>query len=258
MRDYGMSFLNLYYIEYIYNMPFRKIVRKRRPRRIRRRARVPRPIRGRPGGAAQIYNFKRNISQVINVGTPSNGWLLNTASTAMYATMEHKLSDLVDNSDFKNLFRYFKINAVRIRIWNANTAVTNNNYTGEFPNAQLMLRWMKNQDGNTTGSDNPQTYMDSQIAKVQNLTKASGRPIDLFYKVKQSNMIYQTLTGTSQTAYNLQKPKWIDTETGGNASHYGLNMLIQRCDNQGLSTGFNNQQTLRFDFTYYIQCKQVQ
>ncbi len=241
-------------------MAFRKIVRKRRPRRVRRRARVPRSIRGRPGGQMQIYNFKRNISRIVNVGTPGEGWLLNTASTALYTTTAHALSDLTDNSDFKNLFRYFKINAVRVRIWNANTAVTDNNYVGQFPNAQLMLRWMKNSDGNTTGADNQQTYMDSQIAKVQNLTKASGRPIDLFYKVKQSNMIYQPLSGVppTSTAYNLQKPKWIDTETGANAAHYGLNMLIQRCDNQGLSTGFTNQQALRFDYTYYIQCKGVQ
>jgi len=176
----------------------------------------------------------------------------------MATTMEHRLSDLVDNSDFKNLFRYFKINAVRIRIWNANTAVTDNNYTGQFPNAQLLLRWMRNADGQTAGNDDQQKYMDSQIAKVQNLTKASGKPIDLFYKVKQSNMIYQALTGTSNTAYSLQKPKWIDTESGQNAAHYGLNMLIQRCDNQPLSSGFVNQQQLRLDYTYYIQCKQVQ
>lgn len=241
-------------------MAFRKIVRKRRPRRIRRRARVPRSIRGRPGSTGQVYNFKRNISQILSVGTPSQGWLLNSGSTAMATTMEHRLSDLVDNSDFKNLFRYFKINAVRIRIWNANTAVTDNNYTGQFPNAQLMLRWMRNNDGQTTGNDDQQKYMDSQIAKVQNLTKASGKPIDLFYKVKQSNMIYQAATGVppSNTAYSLQKPKWIDTESGQNAAHYGLNMLIQRCDNQTLSSGFLNQQQLRLDYTYYIQCKQVQ
>lgn len=172
--------------------------------------------------------------------------------------MHHTLNDLTDNSDFKNLFKFYRINAVRIRIWSANTAITDNNYTGEFPNAQLLLRWDKNLDGSSTGVLDPQKYMDSQTAKVQNLIKASGKPIDLFYKVKQSNMIYQDLASASNTAYSLQKPKWIDVENGGTAGHYGLNMLIQRADNQALSTGFTNQQKLRLDYTYYIQCKKVQ
>lgn len=219
-------------------------------------------IRRKPRGIARglspaIMNFKRSRYEIVSIGVPSAGWLMTSDSKIMYKTFDFRLSDLNDNSDFVNLFKYYKINAVRTKIWACNTVTGENNYTGQFPNSQLLVRYDINQDGNTQNADNQNHYLDSQTAKARRLISGSGRPLDLLMRLKQSNMIYKQLSAGSSTAYNLMRPKWVST-VEDDAAHYGLNMAIHRMSDDVLSNGFVNNQKLRIEYTYYLSCKKVE
>jgi len=241
----------------------RRFIRKRNPRKrrnwksnkIRRGAKsIPRSV-----NSAAVFHFKRTRHEIVSVGTAGLGWLLNTPSTAMYKTFDFRLSELSDNTDFVNLFRYYKINAVRVRIWPCNNYTGENAYTGQFSNSQLMLRYDQNQDGVTTGNDYQAFYQTSQTARQQRLITASGKPVDILMRLKQSNMVYKQLTGVppSNTGYTLMNPRWTTTDDP-DVGHYGMNMLVHRMSDDALTTGFVNQQKLRVEYTYYISCKKVQ
>lgn len=251
---------------------------RRRPRNRRRHARPaygrgPRAARGhrkkytkagRPGGSGAVYNFKRQAYEIVSLGTTQHGaggWQVSDDGKSIAKVMEFTLAQLSDNTDFKNLFRYYRLNAIRVQVFCANTAVTDNAYAGQFPNGQFILRNDTNLSGldtSTSGWNNPQSYMDSQTAKCQVLVKANGKPIDFLMKLRQSNMVYSQASGIppSFTAYSLQKPKWVDT-TSPLVTHHGQNVLIERLDNALLTAGFNNEMKLRFQYTYYLQCKKV-
>lgn len=239
-------------------MPLKKkpYTKKRvyRKRRYRKKATV-----GRRLSTGSVYNFKRTNHEVISVGTSGNGWLLN-GSIAMGKTFDFRLADINENTDFINLFRFYKINAVRVRIWNANTITPNNNYQGNFGNNQVILRYDYNTNGITTGNDDQQIYMNSQTSKMRSLIRSDGKPIDILMRCKQSNMVYKSISlepSLSNTGYTLKKPGWIST-TEPNVAHYALNMMIHRLDDDALSAGMTNQQKIRFEYTYYISCKKAQ
>ena len=76
----------------------------------------------------------------------------------------------------------------------------------------------------------------------------------MLMRMKISNEVYEAPLAT---AYSLKNPAWLDTQETG-VPHYGMNMLIERVDGQPLTTGFSNNQYVRFIYTYYIECKKVQ
>lgn len=238
-------------------MPFKKKTYRKKKRVFRRRLRRGKQSIARGVNSAAVLHFKRNRHEIVSVGTSGEGWLINDGSTGMYKTFDFKLSDLTDNSDFINLFRYYKINCVRVKIWPCNTNTGENTYSGQFPNSQLLVRYDQNQDGVTTGAGNQANYQCSQTSKQRRLINGAGKPLDILMRVKQSNMVYKALSGASNTAYSLMRPKWVQTSEPTTA-HYGLNMLIHRMSDDTLSAGFTNQQKLRIEYTYYISCKKVE
>ncbi len=112
----------------------------------------------------------------------------------------------------------------------------------------------QNQNGLLTGSDDILSYLDSQTSKRKSAISSNGKPLDYFMRVKQANEVYNTGVNTD---YTLQKPQWISTSETG-TPHYGMNMHIERCDGDTLSSGFSNNQIVRIIYTYYIECKKVQ
>lgn len=222
--------------------------KRRAPLRRRRLARIPRRI-----GNPQVVNFKRSRYEIIQVGTSGSGWVLDGTATTFSKVFDFQLNDLYDNSDFVNLFKFYKINAVAVKLWPAITT-TAANPTQVFNN-QLMLRYDENLSGTTTGSGNIDNYIQSQTAKVRRIISGQGNPIKIYMKVKQSNMIFEGVQPVGTTAYSLQRPKWVATDEP-QASHYGMNMCIHRTDGTGFAIG-NNQTKLRIEYTYYLSCKKV-
>ena len=225
----------------------RRRVRKARARAVRGRVAIPRGV-NRPS----IHYFKRTIANILTIGTPSAGFLLNSDSTAMGKTFDFRLDDLNDYSDFVNLFSYYKINAVAVKIYPCNTT-TAADPTSMFNN-QHLIRWDNNWQGGTTGNSDPQVYMDSQTSKKRPLMNSRGSPTNFYMKVRQSSMVYQA--GLTSTAYALVKPRWCHVSES-DVAHYGLNMCIHRVDGSAFSA-LANQTKARIEYTYYISCKKVQ
>lgn len=232
--------------------------KKRSPQRKRKLIRRGRQSIARGINSPAIMHFKRKRHVVVSVGSAGQGWLLN-GTTSMYKSFDFRLDDLVDTNDFVNLFKYYKINAVAVKIWPCNSFTGENAYTGQFTNSQLLVRWDQNLDGVSTGSSagEQSTYQTSQTAKVKRLISGQSNPITLYMKLRQSNMVYKQLDGVSNTGYTLQRPRWTSTTDLG-VAHYGLNVCIHRMSDDPLSQGFTNQQKLRVEYTYYISCKKVQ
>ena len=72
--------------------------------------------------------------------------------------------------------------------------------------------------------------------------------------LKQANEVYQSSTVSRNT---LQSPKWIATENDA-VPHFGFNLMFQRVDGTGFTSGFNNYQSVRILTTIYLECKKVE
>lgn len=228
---------------------------KRRPQKRTRRAPKAKLYRKPKTHSPGLYSFKRSRTEVVDlVGTTGQGWLVSTsaANQGIGKTFVFALSDLTDNSDFKNLFKYYKIKAVRVQMYFSNS-ITAQDEPSRFPNSQLMIH----SDINSTGVADPEvmtTYLNSQTAKKSIGLTTDRKPLDMLMKMKLSNEVYRSTTNTD---YTLKSPAWLET-TEPDTPHYGMNMFIGRVDGEALTSGFTNAQYVRFIYTYYIQCKKVQ
>lgn len=232
----------------------RKTYKKKRnlKRRGRRAVLYRKPKSLTPG----IFSFKRSWTEVQDVvQLTANGWSpsTTTGNQGIGKTFTFSLNDINDKSDFVNLFKYYRIKAVRVQMYWSNN-VTSQDEPSRFPNSQLLVYTDINQNGVTTGNNDIYYYLDSQTAKRKVAITTDRKPIDMLMRVKQANEVYQSV---SNSDYTLMSPKFISTEETG-TPHYGMNMFIGRVDGKELSAGFTNTQAVRFVYTYYIQCKKVQ
>lgn len=203
-----------------------------------------------------IMSFKRSRTTVVELNNLAGaGWVPSTGG-GIARSWSFALSDLNDISDFTNLFRYYKIKAVRVQMYFSNNMAPSRDGS-TFANNQLLIYTDINQDGITTGVADELYYLDSQTAKKRIAIQNSRRPsLDMLMRMKQSNQIYAP-AASGGADYTLQSPKWIST-TEVSTPHFGQNMLIERVDGHNLSTGSSNYQYVKFIYTYYIQCKKVQ
>lgn len=199
------------------------------------------------------YHFKRSRQEIVQCeqGIPA-GWLTSLGG-GIAKTFQFNLSDINGTTDFTNLFKYYKINAVRVQMY-FSQSVTSQDEPSRFPNSQLFIFTDINNNGVITGADNILYYLDSQTAKKTVGVTTQRKPIDYLMRTKLANEVYQ---GPTSTAYTLKNPDWISTDET-TVPHYGMNMLIERVDGDSLTSGFANAQKIRFIYTYYIECKKVQ
>lgn len=237
-------------------MPRKVGYRKRRGNKphYRRKKVLAKPAR--PFSSA-IHSFKRSRTEVVDLtlGT-GQGWTPQTATgnQGIGKTFQFSLSDLNDVNDFTNLFKYYRIKAVRVQMYFSNNTTVQDE-PSRFPNSQIMIYTDVNNNGDTTNNNNVLYYLDSQTSRRTVALTTQRKPIDVLMRMKQANEVYGT--GVPTTDYTLQSPKWISTDETG-TPHYGMNMFIGRVDGDGLSSGFTNTQFVRFIYTYYIQVKKVQ
>lgn len=237
-------------------MPKKTGYRKRRAKKTnyKRKKVLAKPART---FSSAIHSFKRSRTEVIDlVGYTGQGWTPQTATgnQGIGKTFQFALGDLNDVTDFTNLFKYYRIKAVRVQMFFSNN-ITAQDEPSRFANSQLMIYTDVNNNGITTGNNDILYYLDSQTSKKTVALTTQKKPFDCLMRMKQSNEIYGA--GVPATDYTLQSPKWIST-TEVNTPHYGMNMFIGRVDGNELSHGFANTQYVRFIYTYYIQVKKVQ
>ncbi len=203
-----------------------------------------------------LYSFKRSRTEVVDlIGTTGQGWTPSTASgnQGIGKTYAFSLADLQDDADFTNLFKYYKLKAVRVQIFFSNS-ITSTDEPSRFPNSQIMVMTDINNNGVGPNPEAITTYLNSQTAKKRIAITTDRKPIDMLMNMKLANEVYRS---GANTDYTLMSPQWLHTSEPG-TPHYGMNMFIGRVDGQELSHGFANTQYVRFIYTYYIQCKKVQ
>jgi len=219
-----------------------------------RRRRIGRPSRGL---RQSTYLFKRRITSVVNLSTaPGSDWIALTGGNAVYRQWHFSLNDLAanaDSTDFTNLFRRYKINAVKVELAFTNTGSVPASNGNNPSNYQLQVYTMQNRSGRTEEEVTEQMFLNTQ-ASSKRLALNGGKPLKYYMKV---NQLTETYASTTNTDYAVTRPRYISTgETG--AQHYGLNMLINRVDGEPLTTGLVSPQHVRCTLTYYMSFKGVE
>jgi hypothetical protein len=227
--------------------------RKRNTRRRRTTKKKP-FVKVQKGLSPAIYPFKRTISQTIGLNTsaPPEGW--SVSGNNLYKNWGFSLSMLLDNTDFTNLFKYYRLKGVRIQMYFSNTG-SDAREGSVAPNKQIIMWMDRNFDGqNTSSSGLEQTYLNSQTSKKRLCLRNNGKPLDIYMPLKQQGMTYG---GVGNTDYVLQSPKFISTGEPA-TPHYGYKTMLQRVDGQAFTSGISNSQYVKIIQTIYFQCKKVE
>ena len=223
---------------------------RRRPRKHRRKTRLGKPSRAL---TASIYQFKRTMTEVIQVSNGTDGGGLPTGWTAdgfaIYKQFVFTLEELPNYTEFTALFASYKVCAAKMEIYfsNSNTVDTN---------SRLLLYYDNNPQGETTALTE-QHYLETQTARKRLVATTSRSPIRFYTKLKQLSTLYHRALPTPLSDYGMVYPRYVSTSEP-TTPHYGFNLRIQNVANTALSGTLNNFQTMKINTTLYITCKRVQ
>lgn len=243
-------------------MPFiytkKKSVPKKKYKTWRRKKGQKKAILYKPqkGLRPAMHTFKRQIPhQVIHInrtpgeGGPGAGWITTYQGQGYIAKLwQFKLSDFNFVTDFTNLFGFYKLNAVHLKIYQATgtTAAVRNN-------SQCLLTLIPGRDGEEV-IDPPQN-LECKPARIDKLLlNNTGRAHSIFMKLNQLKMTYAAAHGVppSATNYALKKPSYVSTKEP-DTMHYGIWTYVRSVN----GTAFDDIQ-LRIEPTIYLSCKQVE
>lgn len=240
-------------------MPAKKKYKKRPNKKKNNKPKLGKPSRGL---TQSVYFFKRKTTEVTALADTAleNGWTVSS-DNGVYKSWTFNLNQLVSKADFTNLFKMYKICAVKIEMCfnNTGSVITANNISGQNsvqPGCQLQVYTIPNRIGKSRGVLSPlteQIILDTQSHKKR-LALNGGRPLKFYFKLNQLGMVFHN---SANSDYTLSKARFISTEETG-TEHYGFEMYINRVDGQSLSTGMANEQAVRINTTYYLACKGVE
>lgn len=251
-------------------MPLRRKPPTKRPRRRRapgpvaRTRRLFRPARGL---SQRIVPFKRTVSQIVDTdqiaNLPANYSMSNFAVTgysAVLGTQVFTLNQLPEYANLQNLYKFYKINCVVIKLYpcynntvpNGATSISN---SASYQGQNIMVTYVQNQTGTGISTSIDNNYWMTQTGRKQRML-TGNRPITIKVYPKIQNEIYSSLTNTD---YSLMKPRFIST-TEDSTPHYGLDMAFNFTDyNDRIRENFSSTYTtpvkFRMDMTYYLQLK---
>jgi len=243
-------------------MPYRRRY-ARKPPAPRRRRRMYRKKRTAPRLAKAmrpaIYYFKRRYSEVVtlNTSSPPLGW--SASGNSLVRSLIFKLSDLLDYSDFTNLFNQYKLTGVKMEFIFSNTssgATSNNDETSSVPainsNSQIIMWMCPNQTGDGV------SVSPNQMLKTSSSTKRAcingGRSIHTYQRLNQLGLVYG---GVGNDDHSMTRPRFISTSEP-HALHYGQHVCIEKSDQSVFAASTTNYQSVRILYTYYIQTRQVE
>ncbi len=211
---------------------------------------IGRPPR-KPLAAPRPYLFKRTVSEVQTLSSDNTFWSAQVNNLGK--SFAWSLSSITGETDFQNLFKYYRLKGARVRMYFSNT-MSGTDEPSKFSNSQILVSIDRNMNGETANVADEAQYLSSQTVKRRIALGGDRRPIDIYMPLKQGGLVYDTQTTTNNT---LQNPKWIDT---GNDTtpHWGYNIMLQRVDGQGFTSGFSNYQSVRILTTLYFECKKVE
>lgn len=199
-----------------------------------------------------VHVFKRQMPhQVVKLdeAIPGTGWDTTYAAQGYIAKLwQFKLSDFNNTGDFTNLFSYYKLNAVSLKIYQATSSVpaTRNN-------SQCILTIIpaRTSDFNLR---TPSGLECIQARKDRLLLNTTGKPHKVYMRLNQLGMRYGSPTGVppSVTDYVMRRPSYCSTQEES-IEHYGIWTYIRAVN----GSAFDNIQ-LRIEPTIYLTCKQCE
>lgn len=175
----------------------------------------------------QIHSFRRNGSAVTISG--------NIAYAPYQAATNISLSQVVNNSDFTNLYDQFRINYVVIKLWLKIDPSSQAAGSAIFPK----LYWVRDENSSTVLS---QTEMrERSDAKI--VVLRPDRPAVMKFK---PNVLAQNFLSAGFSSYTPKYDEWIDTSSPG-TFYYGALWNIDDLTNTNYKVDIET--------IYYLQCK---
>lgn len=215
--------------------------------------RFQRPIkstlyRSRLNAGSTVHAYKRRVILYGKDG-PSSSFQVAPGVGFNSLGLQFQLSDLPNVSEFNNLYDFFKLNYIVIKIiWQAN--MTDSQNVASSGTAIPRLIWVIDHDdavapaATQAGATTLREY-----AKSKTFDFGTRRTCTI--KFKPSILTENYVSGIA-TGYTVSYNKWIDM-ANNTMPHYGLKAVMM-C---GQSTGTNTEYAQYFDIecTYYFQCK---
>ena len=117
-------------------MPMKKKYNKKRTYRKKQTIGRP-PLR--PLNAPRPYLFKRHISEVQTLSASNGYWVANVNNLGK--AFAFSLASMTGDTDFQNLFKYYRLKGARVRMYFSNTGSTSTSESGTsvFPNSQILV-----------------------------------------------------------------------------------------------------------------------
>lgn len=222
-----------------------------------------------------VYNFIRKYQYILDpaqiTGTTANpyGWLQGVGSTSfgiesgqgIQQTFAMSLSSLVNYSEFTRLFRYHKINAIKMEFipcgnttligGGTNTTDPTDSANGpQSANNGLILRSKRNQSGYTiTNTSSVADWLQTTGVKKQVIPTT------------RTTTVYMKTTQTSELMGGypvVTRPQWTPT-VNYNAPFYGLDLRIDSIDGTALeNVDFSKWPKFTVHVTAYLSFKGTQ
>lgn len=191
-------------------------------KRFRRRPNIRRPLR-RPGRVQKVHNFKR-VTQSTSI-TPGTG------------VMEFRLNELVNASEFTNLFDRYRLRGVQVKI------VPRVNSFDANPNATVQSRPTIHTAIDYNDSTAPTDALELMQYDTYRMT-TGDRTHKRYFSPRVSTNLFRTAISSSYAT--APRSQWIDcTSVGIDTPHFALKWVI---DNNSYDQNF-----MVFK-TFYFQC----
>lgn len=211
--------------------------KKRTNRRKSYRKRASRILR--TVGNGQVYPFKR--FQFRDTLTPGDG-------ATVSRSLDFKLSDLGNYTEFTALFDQFKIGGIKYR-WVVNRnpdyggAVVSNVYNTAVQGLYPRLMWVHDYDGGAA----PANFADlQQYPKMKEVYLTPDRPYTKWYYFKPARLAVEYESATL-SAYRPQWKGFLDVASV-DTPHYGIRMFAD---------SINTNVQVRLECWYYLVMKNV-
>lgn len=202
--------------------------------RPKKRIARPRTVARRLPGSLNnaIHTFRRMAAPAIVSG--------NIAYAPYQSNTNISLSNVVNSSDFTNLFDQYRINTVVIKFWLRIDPGAQAAGAASYPK----LYWVRDKNSSTPLS---QTEM-RERADCKVVVLHPNRPVVMKFKPNLLTQQLYTTVGTS--AYTPVFNQWIDAKTSPSAFYYGALWNIDDLTNTNYKVDIES--------IYYFQCKNTQ
>ena len=214
-----------------------------------------------------IIPFKRTMSQIIDTNQTSNlphNWAVSSGDVtgyhALLGTQIFQLSQLPEFNNIQNMYKWYKINCVVIKLYPCYTSNVPNGATSisssqSYQGQNLICTYTKNQSGTGLSSTIDNDYWLTQQARKTRII-TGNRPITFKVFPKLLNEVYSSITNTD---YTLMRPKFISTNEPS-TPFFGLDMAFTLTDYNDpfqvdLAANYRTPIKFRMDCTYYLSLK---